>query len=111
MHFTTAAGFILAALAPLSSAAASCRNKGSTAFPVWEVEASGVDDVPGKCGGLWDNLKGFGACAISNPFCGRAASVGGNMLWRFGGSIYCDPGVVEAVWYRATKNNFGAISC
>ncbi|KAF6833796.1 hypothetical protein CMUS01_06413 [Colletotrichum musicola] len=107
MHFTTAAGFILAAMAPLSSAA-SCKNLGNGAIPVWH--ASGVDDIPGKCGGLWDNLNGFGACAKSQTFCGRAADTG-NMVWQFAGSIACNAGVVESTWYKATKNKFGAISC
>ncbi|EFQ27368.1 hypothetical protein CGRA01v4_04442 [Colletotrichum graminicola] len=107
MHFTTTAGLIFAALTPLSSAA-TCENFGNRAIPIWQVQASGVDDIPGKCGGLWDNLNGFGGCGKSATYCGGS---NGNLVWRFTGSSGCNAGVVEATWYRATKNEFGSISC
>ncbi|KAH0423212.1 hypothetical protein CKAH01_17144 [Colletotrichum kahawae] len=107
MHFTTAAAFIVAAITPLSSAA-TCENLGNRAIPTWQVTASGVDDIPGKCGGLWDNLNGYGACGKSATVCGGS---NGNLVWRFTGSSACTAGVVNTVWYSATKNNFGSISC
>ncbi|KAF6808537.1 hypothetical protein CSOJ01_07486 [Colletotrichum sojae] len=107
MHFSTAAGLVLTAMAPLSSAAV-CENFGNKALPRWQVSASGVDDVPGKCGGLWDNLNGFPGCGKSLTYCG---GTNGNLVWNFVGSSGCNPGLVEAVWWRATKNKFGAISC
>ncbi|TDZ74331.1 hypothetical protein CTRI78_v000827 [Colletotrichum trifolii] len=107
MHFPTAAGLIVAAMAPLSSAAV-CQNFGNKAIPIWQVQASGVVDIPGKCGGLWDNLNGFGGCGKSATSCG---GTNGNLVWRFTGSAGCNAGVVESAWYSATKNNFGAINC
>ncbi|EQB57029.1 hypothetical protein GCG54_00005389 [Colletotrichum gloeosporioides] len=107
MHFTTAAGLIVAAMTPFTSAA-SCKNFGNRAIPIWQVRATGVVDIPGKCGGLWDNLNGYGACGKSATSCGE---VNGEMVWQFTGSSGCTAGVVNTVWYSATKNQWGSISC
>uniref|UniRef100_L2GGV0 Uncharacterized protein n=1 Tax=Colletotrichum fructicola (strain Nara gc5) TaxID=1213859 RepID=L2GGV0_COLFN len=89
MHFTTAAALIVAAMTPLASAA-SCKNLGNKAIPIWQVRATGVVDIPGKCGGLWDNLNGYGACGKTSTLCGE---YDGEMVWH------------------ATKNQWGSISC
>ncbi|KAK0380226.1 hypothetical protein CMEL01_11357 [Colletotrichum melonis] len=104
MKFTTStAVFVLATIAPLASAATCSHSQNR-----WSITASGVDDVPGKCGGLWDNLKRFGACAVSGPSCGGS---NGNLAWSFTTGVGCNAGMVESSWWQATKNQFGSISC
>ncbi|KAF1365710.1 hypothetical protein EJ07DRAFT_83770, partial [Lizonia empirigonia] len=72
------------------------------------VSTSGVNDIPGICGGLWDNLKRFSACTVSNPYCG---GTNGNLEWDFTVGIGCNGGDVQSTWWEATTNKFGAISC
>ena len=102
---------VVAILSP-TACAASC-SKDSHAdggFAVsYIVDASGVPDIPGICGGLWDNLKGFPSCGgPTQTWCGGK---NGNLEWRFTASIGCDGGSVDAVWWGATKNAWGDIQC
>ncbi|KAJ0362854.1 hypothetical protein COL154_006037, partial [Colletotrichum chrysophilum] len=80
-------------MTPLASAA-SCKNLGNTAIPIWQVRATGVVDIPGKCGGLWDNLNGYGACGKTSTLCGE---YDGEMVWQFTGSSGCTAGIVNTV--------------
>jgi hypothetical protein len=78
----------------------------------WLVIASGVDDIPGKCGGFWDNMnnKNFhGACLLSDTNCGEDGN--GDMVINFMSPVGCNGGHVESAWWEATKNKFGAIKC
>lgn len=91
--------------------AAQCRwhNSGSPALRRYYVLADGVDDVPGICGGLWDNMNGQSACGgVVSPYCGGN---GGNLRWEFTIGAACNSGAVEAVWWEATRNRFGSVSC
>lgn len=74
-------------------------------FIGWIVSASGVADIPGVCGGLWDNLQG--RCVPNNAYCG---GVNGDLVWSFN-TIICVPGNVEGAWWEATHNNYGSIDC
>lgn len=78
-----------------------------------KVTADNVLDVPGICGGLWDNLKRFSDCSTpSATSCGGGESgVTGPLEWKFAASQYCNPGMVESTWWEATKNDFGGIEC
>ncbi|EUC49052.1 hypothetical protein COCMIDRAFT_85664 [Bipolaris oryzae ATCC 44560] len=108
MHFSTLSLSILPFLATTASAA-SCTIDGSAAAYHWEVRASGVYGIPGWCGGLWDNLNRWGGlCNPSYPYCNGQD---GEMVWRFTTSVGCMRGHVESVWWEATKNEFGAITC
>jgi hypothetical protein len=41
---------------------------------VWKIEAYNIDDIPGLCGGLWDNLKRFSDCSlVERAYCGGLA--------------------------------------
>ncbi|KAH8647756.1 hypothetical protein BX600DRAFT_443102 [Xylariales sp. PMI_506] len=105
VFFTTT----LAALASTVSAA-TCVVQ-NNAVKTYIVTASGLGDVPGTCGGLWDNLKRFADCAgVSNPECDDGGTQG-NLFWRFTVSTFCNAGMVESTWWEATQNDYGSISC
>ncbi|KAK7923672.1 hypothetical protein PG985_007743 [Apiospora marii] len=75
----------------------------------YAVGADGVDDIPGICGGLWDNLKHSGACPVLGMHsCGAE---GAGLVWKFGVTDFCNRGHVESAWWEATKNRWGAIHC
>lgn len=77
---------------------------------VYTIRADGVDDIPGKCGGLWDNLKGNGGCLW--PRHTSCETVKGKLEWKFQTSFACGDSAVEAAWFAATeKNKFGFIHC
>ena len=44
--------------------AASCQRFDQFGSWHYSIEASGVPNIPGTCGGLWDNMKRFAACPI-----------------------------------------------
>lgn len=102
---------LLLALPALASAA-SCvyRADGSAILRKYKIDADGVDDVPGICGGLWDNMHGQGACNGAIPG-GCTETSPGHLQWVFDIGVACNSGAVEAVWYEATKNRFGDIQC
>ncbi|KAH6838556.1 hypothetical protein B0I37DRAFT_409106 [Chaetomium sp. MPI-CAGE-AT-0009] len=103
--------FALATVAAFgdTALAATCHGIHGGVFIGYIVEASGVPDIPGVCGGLWDNLRRFGSCAVSRPSCG--ADSNGNLLWEFSVPIGCNPGMVHSAWWEATQNKWGGISC
>ncbi|CEJ87295.1 hypothetical protein VHEMI04368 [[Torrubiella] hemipterigena] len=105
--------FLAAAMAlPAFTEAASCvyRADGSAILRRYKINADGVDDVPGICGGLWDNMNGQGACHGAIPgWCNDNG--GGKLEWVFDIGVACNSGAVEAVWWEATKNRFGDIHC
>lgn len=79
----------------------------------WLVIADDVADIPGRCGGFWDNMnnsKFHGACgALSSTNCGENAE--GQMVINFTSPSGCNNGHVESAWWEATKNEFGNIEC
>src|ERR1051326_5418482 len=100
----------LAALATLASKASanSCTTNLMPYVLPYTITASGVDDIPGVCGGLWDNLKRFSSCVASSTYCGGD---NGNLKWQFTASLFCNGGMVESTWWEATHNKFGEIHC
>lgn len=95
-------------LASSALADADCSYEGGFVHK-WRITATGVDGIPGYCGGLWDNMKTFqGDCPISNAWCGGD---NGNLEWTFTTSNTCGPGAVESAWWEATSNKFGSIVC
>lgn len=64
-------------------------------------------DAPSICGGLWDNLNGW-PCAASETSCG---SSGGAFEWKFSAPLGCNQGMIESVWWEATKNQYSPIYC
>lgn len=70
------------------------------------------NDIPGRCGGLWDNLKRFGVClAPSYTFCGWGGNSPDHLHWQFDVIHDCNTGMIESTWWEATRNQFGAINC
>lgn len=80
---------------------------------VWRYRVKSTDsvpDIPGICGGLWDNLKRFGECGTaSNTWCGDAGD--GKLGWDFNVANNCNPGMIESTWYEATRNEYGPVDC
>jgi hypothetical protein len=103
---------VAATLTERANAWTSCAHatQGGLIIQEWTVSASDVPDIPGTCGGLWDNLKRFPDCiGISAPGC---YDQGGNTLvWQFNVGISCNPGMVESAWWEATQNQYGALDC
>ncbi|EMD95024.1 hypothetical protein COCC4DRAFT_146879, partial [Bipolaris maydis ATCC 48331] len=76
-------------------------------YSIW---AGNVNDIPGICGGLWDNLKHSGACTPIATYCGGDPA--SRLLnWKFTAPIFCNSGHVESAWWEATRNQFGAVHC
>lgn len=109
MQFSTIAASAI--LLATGASAAQCRwhQSGSPILRKYYVLADGVDDVPGICGGLWDNLNGQGACGGAIP--GGCGGNGGHLRWEFTIGSACNSGAIEATWWEATRNRFGAINC
>lgn len=93
-------------------AAAYCDKSKAEAGNGYFIFATGVDDIGGTCGGLWDNLKGFGLCGASDTVCEEDEFDGKSILkWKFRVPIFCSDGSVEAAWWEATRNQYGSINC
>ncbi|KAK8108838.1 hypothetical protein PG984_014639 [Apiospora sp. TS-2023a] len=83
------------------------RNDNTSLFT---VTATNVSDVPGTCGGLWDNLHHSHLCeSLEDSSCGETAP--GQMKWMFRTYLFCNKGHVESAWWEATRHRFGAIEC
>ncbi|KAK2756938.1 hypothetical protein FQN54_004906 [Arachnomyces sp. PD_36] len=109
---TTTLVVALTSLADPTLAARNCnKNVISGAIVRYQVRsAEVVPDIPGICGGLWDNMKKFGECATaSNTWCGDAGD--GILGWDFTSFVGCGNGMVSSVWWEATKNEWGDIDC
>ncbi|PSN62354.1 hypothetical protein BS50DRAFT_679779 [Corynespora cassiicola Philippines] len=109
MHFPT----ISVALAALTGGAVAniCNYEVRQGMAsTYAIVVPGVPDIPGVCGGLWDNLKQFADCiGVGSAHCG--ATDAGELNWKFTNGGSCNPGMVEATWWDATKNEWGAIDC
>lgn len=98
-----------AALFAGALADANCVSELPNTYSKYHVTATGVGDIPGICGGLWDNLKTFaGQCA---PIYTHCDGTNGNLDWGFQAETGCTPGMVESTWWEATKNQWGSIVC
>ncbi|KAF2643999.1 hypothetical protein P280DRAFT_466706 [Massarina eburnea CBS 473.64] len=110
MHFTNSASTLILSLLATTAAANYCERRSDEGVYRYTVHADSVDDVPGICGGLWDNLKQFNSnCVPTTTSCGVGTP--GGLTWVFTASGFCNEGMVEATWYDATKNKFGSITC
>ncbi|KAI9163874.1 hypothetical protein HJFPF1_05502 [Paramyrothecium foliicola] len=79
-----------------------------SAWNTYEIKASIPDaDAPGICGGLWDNLNSW-PCSPSDTSCG---SSNGAFTWKFVTPLGCNQGMIESVWWEATRNTWGALFC
>ena len=69
-----------------------------------------VPDIPGICGGLWDNMHRSGECGtLSSTWCG---DVGDGILgWDFTSFVGCSDGMIASTWWEATRNQWGSIDC
>ncbi|KAK8064482.1 hypothetical protein PG994_007120 [Apiospora phragmitis] len=86
--------------------AVTCRGSG---FEGWVITANSVGDIPGTCGGLWDNLKRFADCVgVSGSWCG---GTNGHLEWRFTVPDTCNKGMLSSTWWEATRNQYGALAC
>lgn len=95
-HTTTKNSFLLAVgiLIPLATAATCDVNVAWTNH--YDVRASGVGDIPGICGGLWDNNKRFGDCAsATETYCNGKD---GELIWQMTTTTSCDKGKIESTW-------------
>lgn len=92
-----------------TSLAASCVRQNTGVYR-YIVDASSMPDISGVCGGLWDNLKRFGACSASNSFCGARGS-DNHLVWEFTVPNTCNGGMIESTWWEATRNQWGGIDC
>ncbi|WYZ34056.1 hypothetical protein EsH8_I_000332 [Colletotrichum jinshuiense] len=114
MKFSAIAAASLVALtsfAGTASAAASCSLYTKWVTRFYEIEIEGVDNIPGLCGGLWDNLKGFPGCTVSRPNGCEARGASDKLFMYFSTSLACNKGAVQAAFWEATKNKWGSISC
>jgi hypothetical protein len=113
MRFTaTITALVAATLTQRANAWATCGYGPDGGFIIneWEISASGVPDIPGVCGGLWDNMKRFADCiGISAPNCYDNGD--GTLEWQFNVGVSCNAGMVESAWWEATQNQWGAIEC
>ncbi|KAK7918084.1 hypothetical protein PG985_009958 [Apiospora marii] len=101
---------LAAGLLAATAHASSCNQVAKNDFSHFAIEADGVGDVPGICGGLWDNLHHSHMCEImSEHSCEETAP--GHLTWKFAVYGTCKNGMVESAWWEATKNRFGAIDC
>lgn len=74
----------------------------------WNIQHDGgVDFSEPFCKGFWDNL---GCPGASVRACGNGADDGKGFI-QFNAGIACGEEDVEAAWWLATKNEFGAIDC
>lgn len=105
---STASLAALAGLVTTASAAQCVPHNNMNGMHTYVVIASGVDDVPGYCRGLWDHLGSFKSCVASDTRCDNS---NGYLHWQFTVGQNCDGGYVDTAWSRATKNEFGRISC
>lgn len=84
--------FTMSALAFATPAlSASCRRPDNLGSWNYWIEADGVSDIPGICGGLWDNLKQFAACPVG--VIAECSDLGnGKLLWQFTVGKGCNSG-------------------
>ena len=82
----------ISALALASPAlSASCERPDNLGSWNYIIRAGGVSNIPGVCGGLWDNLKQFAACPVGGiAECSDLG--GGNMIWQFTVAKGCNDG-------------------
>ncbi|KAI1465027.1 uncharacterized protein F4812DRAFT_466536 [Daldinia caldariorum] len=101
---------LVACLVSAAHAATKCTQTKTTSGNSYLVAAEGVTDIPGICGGLWDNLHHSHACEVYGGT-QSCKNENGILVWRFGVTDFCNKGHVESAWWEATKNRFGAIHC
>ncbi|KAL0941856.1 uncharacterized protein CTRU02_204619 [Colletotrichum truncatum] len=75
------------------------------------IEAMTVRDVPAVCNDLWGGLAHFGTTCglIMKQNCIEIEP--GVLRWEFSVGSACQLGHIQAAWYEATKNKYGALDC
>jgi hypothetical protein len=111
MKLSTKVNVILTALAGIPSmvSAIGCTMSDVGPASAWQwtiFDVPGVTDPNSLCNGLRDNIHGFGACTESDFFC---RMVGDKFEWGTRVPVGCNQGMIEAVWWGATNNQYGAI--
>ena len=103
---------LLTALASFAAADCGFSNLDAWGGRTYRVTAWGVPDVPGVCGGLWDNLKAFPwNCAVLADADCHAEGDGHTLKWTFTTWQACNEGMVESAWWEATQNKWGFQRC
>ncbi|KAF2750944.1 hypothetical protein M011DRAFT_523858 [Sporormia fimetaria CBS 119925] len=109
MKFTIAVSALAFAT---STFAASCARHTPAAVYEYEIIAEGVPNIPDVCGRLWNELSQFSSCVVGTSHsCEERAPPNGRLRWVFSVGYGCDGGAVEAAWWDATLNDYGAIDC
>jgi hypothetical protein len=80
MRFTILTAVVVTLASP--TLAATCRRIDNGGAWEYAIDASGVPDIPGTCGGLWDNLKRFAACPVMT-LAECSTLLNGNLRWGF----------------------------
>jgi hypothetical protein len=57
---------------------------------------SNIPDIPGICGGLWDNIKSF--ADYIEPGIPTCEDRDGKLYWQFTNGGYCNGGMLEFIW-------------
>lgn len=113
MQFLSTLSIMAAGLSSVAYAGTCTKNLELGPSYYWLIAQEGVEDIPGICGGLWDNLNGAGECGVSGgeTYCREKAGQPGVLEWSFITPQTCNGGMVESAWWEATRNKFGAIEC
>jgi hypothetical protein len=66
-------------------AAGSCSKETNDLYQTYTVRATGVGSgkISAVCGGLWSNLRRFGSCTVTGPFCGSSSANANKLKWKF----------------------------
>jgi hypothetical protein len=95
-----------AALAARQELSLSCL-RSSSAYTIMAPSVA-EEDCPDLCGTLWTYLDAWGSCSATNTNCGWDGS---QFKWEFQVTAFCDEGKIDSVWWGATENRYGALSC
>lgn len=107
----TLIAFVAGLITP-STAVADCTWTSAGIYADYHITAENVPDIPGTCGGFWDNLnnRNFnGACTVFGP--ASCENVEGKFDAKFQVAGWCNAGHVGSAWWEATKNQYGPIDC
>ncbi|TDZ25079.1 hypothetical protein Cob_v001672 [Colletotrichum orbiculare MAFF 240422] len=91
------------------------RNVGTEA--IWTVTADTIpkDKRRSICPELWRQLEQFdfscGVARSSGSYCQPRGLHGEDFKWQLYVPFHCNWGMVEAAWWEATHNEYGALNC
>lgn len=55
-------------------------------------------------------MDGVDGCLRSRAYCG-GLEADRTLYWHFRVPLGCNPGMIEAIWWEATRNKYGVINC